>query len=102
MFLFPLSAEMWEQGAAVINPETQLFLLFQSCDHNARGRLDRFEVGLLLQKLQCEQKETESLLSILLDDNPLGLVDFPTFKDVFVSLLSEAVQTRVLMSSGTG
>lgn len=93
---------MWEQGAAGVNPETQLFLLFQSCDNHARGLLNQFELGTLCQKLHCEAKETDDILSLLFDNNPRGLVDFQTFRKVLVSLLSEAVQARVLLSSGAG
>ncbi|XP_071962450.1 uncharacterized protein [Antedon mediterranea] len=65
----------------------QLKEVFDSCDVNKNGTLNRKELAELCKKLQLED-QIDNLLGELLGDAQDGQVDFETFKEGFVMILS--------------
>ncbi|XP_033123412.1 ninein-like protein isoform X2 [Anneissia japonica] len=65
----------------------QLREVFDSCDVNKNGTLNRRELTELCKKLQLED-QVDNLLGELLGDAQDGQVDFETFKEGFVIVLS--------------
>ncbi|XP_038074331.1 ninein-like isoform X2 [Patiria miniata] len=69
---------------------SQLKEVFDSCDAGGIGMLNREELVELCSKLQLED-QAEELLKHLVGDSTKTLVDFDTFKEGFVMVLSSAV-----------
>ncbi|XP_022094689.1 ninein-like protein isoform X2 [Acanthaster planci] len=69
---------------------SQLKEVFDSCDAGGLGMLNRVELEELCSKLQLED-QAEELLRYLVGDSTKTLVNFDTFKEGFVMVLSSAV-----------
>ncbi|XP_070571058.1 ninein-like protein isoform X2 [Ptychodera flava] len=69
----------------------QLKEVFDSCDTQKNGKIDRNQLKQLCHKLQLED-QTDNLLEQLLGDDFTKKVDFEEFKEGFVLVLSNAVE----------
>lgn len=69
----------------------QLHEVFDSCDQNGKGSLNREELIDLCRKLQLDDQVPQLLAQLLGSEDAQGQVTFDHFKEGFVAVLSQAI-----------
>jgi len=72
---------------------TQLRDVFESCDLEAKGYLDRSELIDLCQRLQLDDQIPSILTECIGNETSNGKVHFEVFKDAFVNVLSNTIDS---------